>query len=220
MRVHHLWLDPCSRALRLQLHEKKMDFSLKLQKPWEDDENFSTLNPMKDIPVIVDGDSVVCGYIACCEYVEEISKEYRLLGEDAVENAEIRRMIMWCFLKLSKEVSTPLLHEKIFKAFIENTSPDSQKVICACDYMHKHLEYFEWILDKKSFFASHHLTLADFMVAAHLSTLDYINCVPWNKYKEVKNWYARMKSRPSFRPLLEEYIPSLPPPKHYDNLDF
>ena len=42
----------------------------------------------------------------------------------------------------------------------------------------------------------------------------------WEKHEPAKNWYARIKSRPSFRPILQDYIPGIPPAKHYKNLDF
>jgi glutathione S-transferase len=44
--------------------------------------------------------------------------------------------------------------------------------------------------------------------------------VPWTDYHPAKDWYARIKSRPSFRALLSDHIPGVPPSKHYANLDF
>ena len=63
---------------------------------------------------------------------------------------------------------------------------------------------------------------------AQLSVLDYIGEVPWDKtdengqplYEETKNWYARIKSRPSFKPLLADRLANLVPAPHYTNLDF
>ena len=68
--------------------------------------------------------------------------------------------------------------------------------------------------------AGDELSLADIAAAAHLSTLDYIGDVPWKDHESAKDWYARIKSRPSFRPLLGDRIPSAPPPSHYVDLDF
>ena len=39
--------------------------------------------------------------------------------------------------------------------------------------------------------------------AAHLSAVDYLGDVPWDEDETAKNWYARIKSRPSFRTLLD-----------------
>jgi glutathione S-transferase len=44
--------------------------------------------------------------------------------------------------------------------------------------------------------------------------------VPWNEDDAAKSWYARLKSRPSFRPLLTETMAGIPPSKTYADLDF
>ena len=41
--------------------------------------------------------------------------------------------------------------------------------------------------------------MADFAAAAHLSCLDYTGDVPWKLWPVVRDWYARIKSRPSFQ---------------------
>ena len=50
--------------------------------------------------------------------------------------------------------------------------------------------------------------------------LDYLGDVPWDAHEPAKEWYARIKSRPSFRPILADHLPGLPPPRHYPDLDF
>ena len=44
--------------------------------------------------------------------------------------------------------------------------------------------------------------------------------VPWDRHPGAKLWYARIKSRPSFRPLLQDRLPGLKPAPQYDDLDF
>ena len=48
------------------------------------------------------------------------------------------------------------------------------------------------------------MSYADLAAAAHLSSVDYLGDVPWSEDEAAKNWYARVKSRPSFRPLLAD----------------
>ena len=50
--------------------------------------------------------------------------------------------------------------------------------------------------------------------------IDYFGDVPWDAYPKAKEWYARLKSRPSFRPILADNLPGIAPPPHYANLDF
>jgi glutathione S-transferase len=44
--------------------------------------------------------------------------------------------------------------------------------------------------------------------------------MPWEAHEAAKEWYARIKSRPSFRAILADHVPGAPPPKHYADLDF
>ena len=74
--------------------------------------------------------------------------------------------------------------------------------------------------DRRHWLAGEEMTLADIAAASHLSAVDYLGDVPWTKYKSASHWYSRIKSRPSFRPILTDAIPGLPAPKHYANLDF
>ena len=64
------------------------------------------------------------------------------------------------------------------------------------------------------------MTLADCALSAHLSKLDYMGDVAWDTSEETRVWYARIKSRPSFRSLLADHLTGMPPPKAYADLDF
>jgi glutathione S-transferase len=89
------------------------------------------------------------------------------------------------------------------------------------------MNYTEWLLKQRNWLAGESFTMADFAAAAQFSVLDYIGEVPWDKadngtliFEETKNWYARVKSRPSFRALLTDRIPNIMPVTHYGDLDF
>jgi glutathione S-transferase len=44
--------------------------------------------------------------------------------------------------------------------------------------------------------------------------------VPWSEDEAAKIWYARVKSRPAFRPILADTLPGIPASKTYADLDF
>ena len=83
-----------------------------------------------------------------------------------------------------------------------------------------HLAYIGWLARTRNFLAGDQLTYADLAAAAHLSALDYLGDVPWNEDDAAKAWYVRIKSRPSFRPLLSEWMAGVPASAHYVDLDF
>jgi glutathione S-transferase len=73
--------------------------------------------------------------------------------------------------------------------------------------------------EQNGYLASRECSLGDLAVAAHLSALDYFGEVPWSDFPAIAEWYMRMKSRPSFRSLLNDRIPGQPPVSHYSDPD-
>ena len=98
--------------------------------------------------------------------------------------------------------------------------PDSKNVKSGAKRIKYHLDYMAWLLDQRRWLAGDVMTLADFAAAAHLSSLDYISDVDWNRSAVVKDWYAKIKSRPAFRRILADNVPGFPAPAHYADLDF
>ena len=82
------------------------------------------------------------------------------------------------------------------------------------------MEYIDYLADRNNYLAGKEISLADLTVAAHLSIVDYLGDIPWNEYKNAKLWYAKIKSRPSFKEILKDNIRGIPPSSNYANLDF
>ena len=74
-----------------------------------------------------------------------------------------------------------------------------------------HLRYIGHLIGARNWLAGDRLTYADLAAAAHLSCIDYLGDAQWDENETAKTWYARMKSRPSFRPLLAERLPGMAP---------
>jgi len=106
------------------------------------------------------------------------------------------------------------------KRFLKLGTPNSGAIRAGLANIHYHLEYVGWLCDRRRWLAGDAFTRADIVAAAELSALDYIGDVPWHEHSGAKDWYARVKSRPSFRQLLGDHISGVHPPKHYADLDF
>ena len=113
-----------------------------------------------------------------------------------------------------------LVDEKIMKRFLGLGEPTSKTIRAGHANIHHHLDYISYLADRRRWLAGDHMSLADLAAAAHLSCVDYLGDVPWEQHPSAKDWFARVKSRPSFRPLLEDHIPGVAPAKHYADLDF
>ncbi len=83
-----------------------------------------------------------------------------------------------------------------------------------------HLKYIGYLIATRNWMAGDQMTYADLAAAAHLSVVDYLGDVPWDEDETAKLWYARIKSRPSFRALLADRVAGMAPADHYENLDF
>jgi glutathione S-transferase len=219
--LYHLWLSPFSRKVRLVLAEKDLDFHMEVEQTWERRREFLALNPTGEVPVLVEQDNtVLADSMAICEYLEEQTPEPNLIGKRPYDRAEVRRLVAWFDQKFNLEVTDKLVNEKVMKRFLGLGEPDSREIRAAQANIHTHLDYITFLTDRRFWLAGEQMTLADIAAAAHISAVDYLGDVPWEDYKSAKNWYARIKSRPSFKGILADSIPGLPAPKHYADPDF
>ena len=217
----HLPLDPFSRKIRIVLGEKKITASLAVEPIWERRHEFLSINPAGTVPVFIEDDgTTISTSQAIAEYLEETSKEPALIFGTALQRAEIRRLCNWFDVKFNTEVTEYLLGEKIMKRFLGLGEPSSETIRAGYANIDTHLGYIEYLAEQRSWLAGEHFSLADITAASHISCIDYLGDIAWEDYQQAKQWYARIKSRPSFRPLLQDLIPRTQPPAHYKNLDF
>jgi glutathione S-transferase len=222
MRVlYHLWLSPACRKVRLALTEKHIAFEPRIERVWEGREEFLAINPAGEVPVLVEEDgAAIIGSNAICEYLEETHPAPTLLGDEPRQRAETRRLVAWFDHNFGQEVTENLVVEKLMKRLAGSGEPSSAAIRAGLQNIHAHLDYLSALADRRNWLAGEVFSLADIAAAAHLSAVDYIGDVPWEKHPRAREWYARVKSRPSFRPLLADQVPGARPAPHYADLDF
>ena len=220
LRLYHVPLSPFCRKVRLTLAEKKIECELVEERYWEPSTDFLRRNPAGKVPVLrMDGRNMPESQ-AICEYLDEQHPEPRLIPADARARYETRRLCAWFDDNFHHEVTANLLYERVNKKLQGRGYPDSRGIKAGTAAIKFHLDYMDWLLDQRRWLAGDAMTLADFAAAAHLSALDYISDVDWDRSQNVRDWYAKIKSRPAFRPLLADQLPGFPQPAHYADLDF
>ncbi len=222
----HFTLDPFSRRMRLALGEYGVHADLIDEAPWEPSADIFEINPAGTLPVYLeDSTSPICGVEAIGEFLEETKAERAtLIPGDAFERAEVRRLVGWFDTKFYAEVSEPVITEKVIRRFLPREAGgggmDTTRVRNAMVRLREHLDYIGHLVDRRTWLAGDQLSLADLAAAAHVSAVDYFGDIPWAEYPAAKSWYQRMKSRPSFRPLLADTVRGMAPGAHYADLDF
>jgi glutathione S-transferase len=220
IRLYHVPLSPFCRKVRLSLAEKRLEVELVEERYWERAPDFLRRNPAGKVPILKMDGLTLCESGAICEYIEERFPDPPLLPRDPAGRHEVRRLVGWFDDKFHKEVTSKLLYERVNKKITKEGYPDSGNVKAGAKAIKFHLDYMTSLLDERRWLAGNELTLADFAAASHLSALDYISDVDWNRTETVRDWYAKIKSRPAFRSLLADAVPGFPPPQHYADLDF
>lgn len=220
-KLIHFALSAESRMARLALREKGIAFDLVAEPYWERREAFLALNPASEVPVLIEGDGqAVAGAYAILEYVDEIAPLPDLIGQHPAERAESRRLVAWFAHKFGDEVTRNVLGEKVMRRYNGTGEPSSEAIRAGLANLRVHLDYIGWLTERRAWLAGHAFGLADIAAAAQLSVIDYLGDVPWARHEPARDWYARVKSRPSFRAILEDRVAGLAPAGHYADLDF
>jgi len=180
-------------------------------------------------PVLIDltqhGTHAISGARAITEYANDGSKRNPLLSDDPFERAEARRLCAWFEERFTTEVDAYILAEKVERAVLSQSEYDvgpADPDVLREGRLHlaEHMTYLTTLLEKRDWLAGRRFSLGDIAAAAHFSCLDFLDEIPWRDYPVVKDWYQKIKSRPTFRGLLGDRQPGLRPPRHYTDLDF
>jgi glutathione S-transferase len=229
-RLTHFRFCPRSRAIRLALAELDVAADLVEERPWEWRAEFLAVNPSGELPVLELADTPpLSGSYAIAEYLDEgtigdtvrVTKS-ELFPGSPLERAEVRRLTDWFHNKMSVEATDPILEAKVYGRLRSDgaRSPELSALRAAQANLRYHIRYINHLALNRSFMAGEVMSFADLSAAAHVSVLDYLGDIPWEDQQAAKSWYARIKSRPSFRSLLADRLPGMQPSAHYADLDF
>lgn len=231
LRLIHYSLCPFSRSIRLALAECALVVELEEERPWAWRRDFLMLNPAGTLPVLAQRQGfVLAGAYAISEYLGDTHAKLNgegpprniLFPGSASERAEVRRLVEWFHGKMDQEASRYFLEERLYQRFADlgRSTPDTDIIKAGRINLRYHLSYVSHLLEKRPWLAGDELSFADLAAAGHFSVLDYLGEVPWEDFSRAKTWYTALKARPSFRPLLADRLPGVPPPQIYAELDF
>lgn len=212
-RLQHLVFQPASRLARLMLGEKRLACD---PVPAED--------ATAHLPVFTDLDGTRAeGLWAIFDHLEGLYPENPLLPEDGTERAEALRWLDWTFAVFAERITRKIVYEKAnprLTGASTRSTPDMNTIRIGREALAAALAELGNAVEGHGNLAGRSCSVADLAVAAQLSALDYFGEVPWDAHPAMREWYVRMKSRPSFRSLLADRVPGQPPVAQYAELDF
>ena len=219
--LYHHPICPLSRQIRVYLKELDLTFSTVKEDIWQKRPEFIKINPACTIPVLVESSNLsIAGIYALIEYLNEKYPKFNFFDEESESNCEIRRLVSWFNDKFYNEVTKIIVNEKVIRLTSNAGGPRTEYLRSAKLQLNTHFTYLSQLFERHSFVASDLLSCADIAASCHLSVLDYFGEINWDNWPNIKYWYSIIKSRPSFRALLQDQIPGFIAPSHYADLDF
>jgi glutathione S-transferase len=229
VKLYHYGFCPRSRLIRVLLKEHLIEFEEEKIEYWREKEKVLKIDPLGELPFLqtsfkpesnIDSNNIVAGLYPVTEYIMDISKDSHLFPASIEELASARRMIYWISSRFHKEVTGYFINEKLIKLLSLKGAANTEYLRVARGNLIHHSNYFRSLFDKNGYLATGNLSYADIYLACHISILDYFGEVNWDKLFFLKNWYASIKSRPSFREILKYRLSIISPPDHYEDPDF
>ena len=219
--LFHDPMSPFCRKVRVVLDELGVSFSLTREDASPQRDEFLALIPAGEVPVLInDSGSALADSQAIVEYLQDIHREPDLLGRNPAERAETRRLVAWFDGKMYQDVTRMIIEEKIQKWRQRRGKPDSAVLAAARGRLRLHMDDMERLLATRFWLAGERFSLADIAAASQISCIDYVGDMPWSSSQATREWYARIKSRPSFRPILHDRLAGMPPDDDYADPDF
>lgn len=196
--IHGSPLSPFTRKVTLVALEKNIPIESRDLSPYSPPSNFEAMSPLKQIPILQDGDYTLNDSSAISAYLDAAySGIHKALLPD---DPKTRGYVLWIeeyadtalFDDVSEGVFRPifitqLLGKPVDMATVQDT---------VANKLPTPLGYLETQITSKSFFAEERLTLADIAVYAQLANLEHSQHLPkTNVYPNLMAHYGRMKSR-------------------------
>ncbi|WP_455481701.1 glutathione S-transferase family protein [Bartonella sp. B35(2025)] len=229
LTLFHSPLSSASRFIRLILNEYGIATHLIEEQEWARRHEFLSLNPAGNVPVLLAECEVpLSGATVICEYLDEtrgnLRQENNFFPENPLDRAEVRRLNDWFLNKFENEATRHIVRERIYKRemplAIGGGAPNSQILRNARANISPHMNYLNWLCASRDWLVGSKLSYADLAAASAVSVLDFLGEIDWDKFLAAKDWYMRIKSRPSFRSLLTDRVRGIAASPYYADLDF
>ena len=219
--LYHYPLDAFGRIIRVYLNERSLEYQEIEDYPWDRKYKFSENHMFSDLPALVENNNTTLeSCYSIVEYIEQTRRSVLLSGNSLKEKGEICRISSLFNIYFFADVTNNIIFERVIKRHLDRSYPDSSSIRKGNNNIKKYLDHIGWLMNRRNWLAGEDFSFADISAAAQISCIDYTGSIEWESYPEVKDWYVRIKSRPSFRNILKDRIIDINPPSFYSDLDF
>lgn len=187
--------SPYVRKVRIVFAEKKIDYELALDSPWETDNTISNHNPLGKVPVLIlDDESTLYDSRVIVEYLDSMTPNNRLIPASGRERITVRR---W-------EALGDGVCDAAVSAFLEAKRPDGQRseawIARQRSKIDAGISAMSRDLGEQAWCHGNGLTLADIAVGMALGYLKFrFADIHWeNQYSNLVRLHDKLMQRASF----------------------
>jgi Glutathione S-transferase len=173
---------------------------------------FTAINPNQAVPVLEDGDFRLTESSAILKYLAEktASRDY---PSHPAQRARINERMDWFNTGLSRELCYGIVYPQIFP---HQRRPDdhvqAQSLAWSAPLAERYLNILDSdLIGSNPYLCGNHITIADYFGIGML-TLGEVVRIDFSRWRNISQWIARMKDRPSWAKVNEAFYTYLVQP--------
>jgi glutathione S-transferase len=197
------FVSPYVRKVLACLELKGLDYEVDPITPFFGNEEFSRLSPLRRIPVLIDGETVLSDSSVICAYVDEAYGGYPLLPDGPRNRARARWLEEFADTRLGDVFIWGLFYQKVVRRLVWNEGPDEARVQkTLAEEAPAALDYLEGELPEAGFLFGP-LGLADIALASFFVNASYAGYAPDpNRWPKLARFVGGVLAEPVFKTLM------------------
>lgn len=167
------YLSPYVRKVLVLLEMKGVDYRIDSVVPFYGNAEFERLSPLRQVPVLVDGELVLNDSSVICQYLEELYPQPALYPADVVDRARARWIEEFADSRMGQVVIWQLFDQLVIGRGVWGREPDAevlektyqQDLPAVLDYLEAQLPASGWLFGE--------LSIADISVACFMRNAQF-----------------------------------------------
>jgi glutathione S-transferase len=205
MKIIGSYVSPYVRKVLACLNLKRLDYEIDPITPFFGGEEFERISPLRRIPVMVDGDLVLCDSTVICAYLDEAYDGQRLLPSSPADRARARWLEEYADTRLGDLFIWGLFYQKVVHPAVWGEPGDEARMAkvlaedapAALDYLERLLPAEGWLFDDE-------IGVADISIASFFRNADYAGfTVDPERWPHTAGFVSRTLDHPCIADLLK-----------------
>ena len=197
------FVSPYVRKVLACMELKGLDYEVDPITPFFGNDEFTRISPLRRIPVLIDGDTVLSDSTVVCAYLEEAYGGYALLPEGPRDRARARWLEEFADTRLGDLFIWGLFYQKFVRRMVWQEEPDQERVAKVLDEeAPAALDYLEGELPDSGYLFGP-LGLADIALASFFVNAGYVGFkVDAGRWPKVARFVGDVLAEPVMAKLL------------------